>query len=204
MNLFALFGIDPASWVTSFVKAMFNDALSAIGTAASDILSALIGFMNTTTEPVFSSGWWTSTGANVFVRVLAVAGSLMFLGFAMSVVSAVLSHDHTIMSKAALHLPLAAIEMAALVTVTAALVSGSDEIASFIAGGGSKGLAAFVTGTLLSAVVIGGVPGMIIAGLIIIAGLMVWAVLIVRTRHKRNTTCRRLKRLKRRLALIEV
>ena len=145
------------------------------------MLGALIGFMNATTEPVFSSGWWTSSGANVFVRVLAVAGSLMFIGFAMSVVSSVVSRDHTIMAKAALHLPLAAIEMAALVTVTAALVSGSDEIANYIAGGASKGLTAFVTTTLVVAVASGGIIGMLLAGFIIVAGLMVWAVLIVRT-----------------------
>ena len=136
---------SPTSWVTSFVTAMFKDALGAIGTAAADVLGALIGFMNATTEPVFSAGWWTTSGANVFVRVLAVAGGLMFIGFAMSVVSSVLSHDHSIMAKAAIHLPLAAIEMAALVAVTAALVSTSDELATYIAGGGGKGLSACVT-----------------------------------------------------------
>ena len=138
MDVLALFGINPASWVTSFVTAMFKDVLGAIGTAAGDVLGALLSFMNSTTEPVFSSGWWTGTGESVFVRVLAVAGSLMFIGFAMSVVSSVLSRDHTIMARAALHLPLAVIEMASLVTVTAALVSGSDEIANYIAGGGSR------------------------------------------------------------------
>src|SRR6202020_880662 len=70
MNVLALFGIslNPRSYLGSFIDGMFSPAPKLCGQSASNIVTAPLGFMTTTTEPIFSGGWWSSSGEAVFVR----------------------------------------------------------------------------------------------------------------------------------------
>jgi type IV secretion system protein TrbL len=181
--VFSLLGIslNPLTWAKDFVQALIHGVLVLFGTGAAKLVAALLGFVETSSNPVFSSGWWSSTGIAVFERVLAVSGSLLALAFMCSVVSAVLSGDHTLLSKAALRLPLAVIEMALLVAVTAALVSASDEIAAEIAKGASHALSVFVATELASAIAGTGIVGLIAGLLVILAALGIWAELLIRS-----------------------
>jgi len=162
-------------------NAIFSAALALFGKGASALVGALLGFVKTTSDPIFSGGWWSSSGMAVFGRVLAVSGSLLALAFMCSVVTAVLSADHGLLARAALRLPIAVLEMALLVGVTAALVSASDEISAEIARGASGPLSTFVSGELAGAIAGTGIVGLIAGGLVILAALGIWAELLVRS-----------------------
>jgi hypothetical protein len=183
MNVLALFGIslNPLSYLGSFIDGMFSAALKLFGQSASDVVTALLGFMTTTTEPIFSGGWWSSAGEAVFVRVLGIAGGLMALMFLLSIITALLAGDPKVLMKAVLNLPLAVIQMGLLVTVTAALIAATDEASAAIASGASHGLATFVTVGMIAAITDSSVVGLVIGALIILAAISVWLQLIVRT-----------------------
>ena len=183
MNVLALFGIslNPLSYLGSFIDGMFSAALKLFGQSASEVVTALLGFMTTTTEPVFSGGWWSSSGEAVFVRVLGIAGGLMALMFLLSIITALLAGDPKVLMKAVLNLPLAVIQMGLLVTVTAALIAATDEASAAIASGASHGLATFVTVGMIAAITDSSVVGLVIGALIILAAISVWLQLIVRT-----------------------
>jgi hypothetical protein len=117
----------------------------------------------------------------VFERVLAVSGSLLALAFMCSIITALLSADHGLLARAALRLPIAVLEMALLVAVTAALVSASDEISAEIAKGASGTLSTFVSGELAGAIAGTGIVGLIAGGLVILAALGIWAELLCRS-----------------------
>ena len=183
MNVLALFGIslNPLSYLGSFIDGMFSAALKLFGQSASEVVTALLGFMTTTTEPIFSGGWWSSSGEAVFVRVLGIAGGLMALMFLLSIITALLAGDPKVLMKAVLNLPLAVIQMGLLVTVTAALIAATDEASAAIASGASHGLASFVTVGMIAAITDSSVVGLVIGALIILAAISVWLQLIVRT-----------------------
>jgi hypothetical protein len=183
MDVLALFGINlnPLSYLGSFIDQMFSAALKLFGQSASEVVTALLGFMTTTTEPIFSGGWWSSSGEAVFTRVLGIAGALMALTFLLSIVTALLAGDPKVLMKAVLNLPLAVIQMGLLVTVTAALISATDEASAAIASGASHGFASFVTAGMIAAITDSSVVGLVIGALIILAAISVWLQLIVRT-----------------------
>jgi hypothetical protein len=130
LPLVALLGItlNPLTLAKDVASAFFSSALSLFGSGASALVTALLGFVTTTTDPVFSGGWWSSGGQAVFERVLLVSASVMALAFMCSVITALLAADRSLLTRAVLRLPVAAIQMALLVAVIAALVSASDEV----------------------------------------------------------------------------
>jgi hypothetical protein len=182
-GLLAILGIslNPLSLAKDIANAIFQAAAALFGKGAAALVGALLGFVKTTSDPVFSGGWWSSAGMAVFERVLAVSGSLLALAFMCAIVSALVSGDHTLLSKAAIRLPIAVLEMALLVGVTAALVAASDQISAEIARGASHGLSTFVSFELASAIAGTGVVGLVSGGLVILAALGIWAELLVRS-----------------------
>jgi hypothetical protein len=98
-----------------------------------------------------------------------------------SIITALLSADHGLLARAALRLPIAVLEMALLVGVTAALVSASDEISAEIARGASGTLSTFVSGELAGAIAGTGIVGLIAGALVILAALGIWAELLCRS-----------------------
>ena len=182
-SVLALLGItlNPLTLAKDIANAFFSAVLALFGKGAAAVVTALLGFVKTTSDPVFSGGWWSSSGMAVFERVLAVSGSLLALAFMVSIISALLSADHSLLARAALRLPVAVLEMALLVAVTAALVSASDEISAEIASGASHGLVTFVSTDLAVAVSGTGIVGLIAGGLVILAALGIWAELLVRS-----------------------
>jgi hypothetical protein len=178
-NLLGL-SLSPSSLIEGFVKDVLAKVLDAVAAGASDLVAALLGFVQSSSDPIFSGGWWSSSGEAVFTKVLGIAGVLMALAFSLSVLTAMLSADHALLMKAVLRLPIAVLQMAGLTAVTAALISATDEASTFVAGGASHGLAAFAGSAMVLCVVGSGAVGFILAGLLILAGLAVWAQLLVR------------------------
>ena len=183
MRLFAFLGIslNPLTLAKDIADAFFSALLSLFGTGASSLVTALLGFVKTTSDPVFSGGWWSSSGQAVFERVLAVSASVMALAFMLAIITALLSADHSLLARAALRLPVAVLEMALLVTVTAALVSASDEVSASIARGATGTLSAFVAVAMSGAIGATGIVGLATGALIVIAALCVWAELLCRS-----------------------
>ena len=173
--------LNPLTLAKDVANAIFSAALALFGKGASALVGALLGFVKTTSDPIFSGGWWSSSGMAVFGRVLAVSGSLLALAFMCSVITALLSADHGLLARAALRLPIAVLEMALLVGVTAALVSASDEISAEIARGASGSLSTFVSGELAGTIAGTGIVGLIAGGLVILAALGIWAELLCRS-----------------------
>jgi hypothetical protein len=173
--------LNPLTLAADIANAIFSAALALFGKGAASLVGALLGFVKTTSDPVFSGGWWSSSGMAVFERVLAVSGSLLALAFMCSIITALLSADHGLLARAALRLPIAVLEMALLVGVTAALVSASDEISAEIARGASGPLSTFVSGELAGAIAGTGIVGLIAGGLVILAALGIWAELLCRS-----------------------
>ena len=107
--------LNPLTLAKDIANAIFSAALALFGQGAASVVGALLGFVKTTSDPVFSGGWWSSSGMAVFERVLAVSGSLLALAFMCSIITALLSADHGLLARAALRLPIAVLEMALLV-----------------------------------------------------------------------------------------
>jgi type IV secretion system protein TrbL len=182
-KLLGLLGItlNPVTLAKDVVAAIAHAASAGIAKGAAAIVAALLGFVTTTSDPLFSGGWWSTSGIALFERVTAVTGAMLALAFMLSLVTAVLSGDKTMLSRAVLRLPIAVIEIALVVAVTAALVTASDQIAAEIAKGATGALSKFVELDMVGAVASSGVVGVVSALLVILAALAIWAELIVRS-----------------------
>jgi hypothetical protein len=182
-NVFALLGItlNPITLAKDVVAAIGHAASAGIAKGASAIVTALLGFVTTTSDPLFTGGWWSTTGTDLFERVVAVTGAMLALAFMLSIVTAVLSGDRSMLARAVLRLPVAVIEIALVVAVTAALVTASDQISAEIAKGATGALSKFVELDMVSAVASSGVVGVVSALFVILAALAIWAELIVRS-----------------------
>lgn len=182
-SLFGFLGItlNPLTLAKEFAGALLHAVLVLFGEAAAELTRALLGFVATTSDPVLSGGWWAGSGQALFDRVLAVSGSLLALAFMVSVVTAVLSGDHRMLARAAKRLPLAVIEMALLVGVTAALIAASDELSSAIAAGASAKLSGALAASLAAAIPDTGIVGLIGGLLVVLGGIVVWLELLCRT-----------------------
>lgn len=181
--MLALLGISlsPAALAKDFADAFLSSVLSLFGAGAAALVTALLGFVQSTSEPVLSGGWWSTAGQAVFDRVSAVGASLLALTFMCSVISAVLSGDHGLLARAAKRLPLAVLETALLVAVTGALVSACNEASVEIATGATNQLSSFVAVSMASAISGTGVIGLACGALVVLAGLCLWAELLCRT-----------------------
>src|ERR1700722_5806778 len=114
---------NPVTLAKDVVEAIAHAASAGIAKGAAAIVTALLGFVTTTSDPLFSGGWWSTTGIALFERVAAVTGAMLALPFILSIVPAVLSGDRSMLSRAFPRLPIAVIEIALVVAVTAALVT---------------------------------------------------------------------------------
>jgi hypothetical protein len=181
--VFGLLGItlNALSLAKDIANAFFTAALDLFGSGASALVSALLGFVSSTSDPGFSGGWWSASGQAVFTRVVAVSASLLALAFMCSIITALISADHALLARAAIRLPCAVIAMALLVGVTAALVAASDEISVEVASGATQGLATFAASGLATAISGAGIVGLIGGGLVVLAGLVVWVELLCRS-----------------------
>jgi hypothetical protein len=173
--------LNPLTIGTDVASAIFAAVLSLFGKGASDLVTALLGFVTTTTDPVLSGGWWSASGEAVFERVLAVSGAVMAIAFMTSIVTACIAGDRSLLAKAVVRLPVAAIEMALLVGVTGALVAATDEVSAAIAHGSTGVLSSFAAGSMADAIVGTGIVGDVVGGLMILASLAIWAELLCRT-----------------------
>ena len=183
VHLSAILGIslNPLTIATDIAKVFFSSLASLFGTGASALLGALLGFIEETSDPVFSGSWWSSSGEAVFSRVLVVSAFVLALSFLVSILTAVISADQGLLARAIRRLPLAVIETGLLVAVVAALVSASDEISSFVASGSSATLSSFALQSLGIAVTESGIVGIVVAALLVLACLCVWAELLCRS-----------------------
>ncbi|MDA8313039.1 MAG: hypothetical protein M0Z46_20970 [Actinomycetota bacterium] len=180
-HVLALLGLSPLSLAKDVAKAVFSLVLGLFGTGVADLVAALLGFVTRTSDPVLSGGWWSGSGATLFEQVLLVSGSVLALAFLVSIVTAVVSGDQRLLWRAARRLPVAVLEMALLVGVTAALLSASDELSRTIAAGSSSTLSGFVSLDLAGAIAGSGIVGLIAGLLVVLAGLVLWAELLART-----------------------
>ncbi len=173
-------GLPSAS---SIAKAIFNTAFSAaltlIADAVKSLLDALFSFMSQTTEPVFTSGWWTGAGHTLWLEVLSVSGGIMVIALMLAALEGMWSGTTAPMTKAIAAVPMAVVKTVGVVSVVSVLVSGSDQVANYFDGSIVSKLGAIPA---LMAVAIGetGIVGMIFAAIIIIAVLGLWAELAVR------------------------
>lgn len=177
----AVVGINLLGLGKDVANALFSVTLGLFGKGASSLVAALLGFVTTTADPSFGGGWWSGAGEALFLRVLAVSGSLLALAFMCSIVTAVISGDQRLLARAAKRLPLAVLEMALLVGVTGAFVAASDEISVAIAAGATRPLSDFVASGLVAAIADTGIVGLVAGGLLILAAIAVWAELLCRT-----------------------
>jgi hypothetical protein len=178
--MLAFLGIPSAS---SIAKAIFDTAFSAalslIAAAVKSLLDALFGFMAATTTPVFTSGWWTGAGHDLWLEVLSVSGGIMVVALMLAGLEAMWSGTGAPIAKALGAIPMAVLKTAALVSVVSLLVSGTDQVADYFDGSIVSHLGA-APALIALAVSDAGIVGMIFAAVIIFAVLGLWAELAVR------------------------
>ena len=79
--MFAFLGLPSAS---SIAKAILEEAVrvvtSLLATGVQDLLDALFGFINSTTDPVFTSPWWQGPGIALLVGKVLPAVRMIEVG----------------------------------------------------------------------------------------------------------------------------
>lgn len=180
MVMLAFLGIPSAS---SIAKAIFDTAISAalrlLADGVRSLLDALFSFIATTTEPVFTSGWWTGAGHALWLEVLAISGSIMVVAVMLAALEGMWSGSLTPMVKALGAIPGAVIKTAALVGVVSLLVSGTDQVANYFDGSITSQLG-LVPVNIAAAITATGMIGMLFAAVVILAVLGLWAELALR------------------------
>jgi hypothetical protein len=179
--LFGIAGFSLTGLAKDIADVFFSTASALFGDGASALVGALVGFIAQTSAPIFSGGWWSSSGEHLFTTVLGVSGGVLALSFMLSVITAVVSTDQQLFARAVRRLPLAVIQMGLLVAVVGALLSATDEISASIIAGASRPLDGFAAVALGSAVTHTGIVGLGGGALIILASICVWLELLCRT-----------------------
>jgi hypothetical protein len=176
--MLSLFGFGWNALAKAIVDVGLDTLLSLIGDGVRSLLDALLGFLATTTDPVFSSGWWTSGGETLWLQVVAVAGSIMAIALMLAALEAMWSGTVAPIARALGALPMAVVKTAALVSVTSLLVSGTDQVADAFDG---SILGQLTTPTRIAeAIAATGLIGIIFALVLVLAVLALWAELAVR------------------------
>lgn len=176
----ALLGLPSAG---SLAEDLVKDALSAItklaAEAAEKIMTALVAVIDSTTTPIFSSGWWSGPGTRLFAIVSALSAGIAIVALMLAALEGIWSGTATPIVKAIGALPSAILKTVLLVPLTSLLVSGTDQVAtSFVSAIASQlGAVPLVVGADL---VDADAVGLVIAGLIVLAVLAVWAELALR------------------------
>ncbi|HTW99455.1 MAG TPA: hypothetical protein VMD59_11790, partial [Acidimicrobiales bacterium] len=178
--MLALLGIPSASQIA---KDLVNDLIgviaSLLASGVSDLLKAILGFIGATTDPSFTSRWWEHGGLAVSAQVLEIAGAIAVLALMLAAFEGIWTGSTTPIVKAVAAMPGAFIKTAVLVPVTSLLVSASDSIADLF----DASIVSHIDGVALAvgtAIAATDSVGMILAGVIIVAVLGLWAELALR------------------------
>jgi hypothetical protein len=178
--MLALLGIpSPAGLAKDLVKDAFSLLAEVVGAGAERLLAAALAVIDSTTTPVFSSGWWNAHGTKLFAVTAVTGASVAVVAVMVAALESIWTGATTPVVKAVSALPGAILKTAALVPLTSLLVSGTDEI--------SAGLIRLISPDLLVAPALlaedlaaTGFVGLVIAAVVVVAVLALWAELALR------------------------
>ncbi len=179
--MLAFLGIpSPAALAEDLVKDAVSLVSSLVASAAVRLVEALVDGINATTDPVFSSGWFAGPGGTALLGIVgAIAGSILVLALMLAALESIWTGSSTPVIKAVSALPGAVLKTALLVPLTSLLVRASDQAAAALLRLVLKqlGVACAALGVDLA---VGGIVGMFVAPVVVLAALALWVELALR------------------------
>ncbi|MEW6476851.1 MAG: hypothetical protein AB1679_31730, partial [Actinomycetota bacterium] len=165
------------SGIAASVLGWLADACRTVG---GELVAALAG----PASPRFGSGWWASPQGRELMGTVGALAATLAVGFLfLALLQGLIAGDPLGMVRSALgHVPLSALGVAVVAAVTEVLLRATDEATALVLHGTPENLARFVSGFGVQASVItGGLAAAVLMAVFLVAALLVWAELVVRS-----------------------
>lgn len=165
--------------------AVLRSMVSFVVEGAGWLLGQLVGFIDTSTRPDLTSGWFQAAYADM--AIIGAFGVLPFL--LLAVIHALVRQDLSMMLRAAFgYIPLAAIGTAGAVVVVDLLVEMTDGLSSWVGRGLGTDLSSFATGVGTALARVSAPTGSSVAGfaaliggaVVAFASFVIWLELLLR------------------------
>ena len=163
-----------------FVQAL----ATALANAARKVGQELLGFLDKSSTVSLDQGWFAGPRAREVVSsVVLFAAVLMVLFLLAAIIQGLVAGDPVMMLRsAAVEVPLSVFAMVALTAVTGVLLAITDAASAMVLATAPESLARYFEGFGTAANVLSsGLLGAVMLGAFILAGLLVWVELVVRS-----------------------
>ncbi len=155
----------------------------AMANAANTVVSQVLHYLDSSSTVSLDQGWWAGRRAQeIWASVLTFAGALLLLFVLAAIVQGLVRGDVGAMVRtAAVEAPLSVFAMVAITTVTGVLLAATDGVSSWVLAGAPENIAAAFQFGEPESILSFGLFGFILIPAFILAAILVWIELAVRS-----------------------
>ncbi len=156
---------------------------TALGNAATKVVSEVLAYLDTSSTVSLDQGWWAGPRArDIWQAVVVFAGALLVLFLLVAIVQGLIRGDVGLMVRTvAVEAPVSVFAMAAITTVTGVLLAATDGVSSWVLAGAPENIAGFFAFGEPQSILSLGLFGFILIPGFILAAIVVWIELAVRS-----------------------
>jgi uncharacterized integral membrane protein len=156
---------------------------TALANAASKVVSEVLAYLDTSSTVSLDQGWWAGPRArDIWQAVVVFAGALLVLFLLVAIVQGLVRGDVGLMVRTvAVEAPVSVFAMAAITTVTGVLLAATDGVSSWVLAGAPENIAGFFAFGEPKSILSLGLFGFILIPGFILAAIVVWIELAVRS-----------------------
>jgi uncharacterized integral membrane protein len=156
---------------------------TALANAASKVVDEVLAYLATSSTVSLDQGWWAGPRArDIGQAVVVFAGALLVLFLLVAIVQGLIRGDVGLMVRTvAVEAPVSVFAMAAITTVTGVLLAATDGVSSWVLAGAPENIAGFFAFGEPQSILSLGLFGFILIPGFILAAIVVWIELAVRS-----------------------
>jgi hypothetical protein len=156
---------------------------TALANAASKVVGEVLAYLDTSSTVSLDQGWWAGPRArDIGQAVVVFAGALLVLFLLVAIVQGLIRGDVGLMVRTvAVEAPVSVFAMAAITTVTGVLLAATDGVSSWVLAGAPENIAGFFAFGEPQSILSLGLFGFILIPGFILAAIVVWIELAVRS-----------------------
>ncbi len=155
----------------------------ALANAVNTVLTQLMNYLDSSSGVSLDQGWFAGPAAKEILQSVAIfAGALLVLFLLAAIIQGLARGDVGLMVRsAAVEVPMSVLGMVAITTVTGVLLAITDGVSSMVLAGAPENIATFFAIGEPESIVKLGLFGFILVPAFILAAVLVWIELVVRS-----------------------
>ncbi|MBW3612125.1 MAG: hypothetical protein KY438_11480 [Actinobacteria bacterium] len=156
---------------------------AALANAVNKVVTEVMNYLDSSSGVSLDQGWFAGPGAKEILSSVAIfAGALLVLFLLAAIIQGLARGDVALMVRsAAVEAPMSVLGMVAITTVTSVLLALTDGVSSMVLAGAPQDIATFFAIGEPESIVKLGLFGFILVPAFILAAVLVWIELVVRS-----------------------